>query len=1067
MELFVRSHPEVADRLRDALASFEWMEAKAQPGHASMDEVLPRSFGNYQLLRVIGRGGMGCVYEAFHRPLKRHVAVKALPPHLTNVREFRLRFLREARVIASLHHTHIAPVFEVGQIGNTLYLAMPFIDGPNLRELTFPLPDDQPMLTKAMRSRLPKPPSPPYFRWVADIGVQAADALAHAHAHGIIHRDVKPSNLLIDEHGQIWIVDFGLAKAPTHPTVTQPGELIGTLRYASPEQVRGESFDHRSDIYSLGVTLYELLTRRPAFPPGPGTQVVTAEPIRPRRVNPRIPRDLETIVMRSMAKRPQDRYASADALADDLRRVLRDERNPAVTGVAAAALMLLAGFAAFHWLREAEHRAARSIEQSISRERYRGYLMASAANMIESGQPGRTRLALDLIREAAKPEFRDELWELAIRAIDQVDITAAIALADPDRSIQTLAVSPDAAMIVGVEPSGRLYFWDTASGEVWSSSGFKEPLMSIAWSPDGLYVVASSRKHVWLGRVERAAHVLDDVRVISYEPAVVAFQPTGRQIAVWGDSLGLWDVGEGQFVWERPSPHGAVERSVTGPYRIVTWSPNGELLAAVPSDEATVEFWSMPGGERLTPIGVVVEEMDPRSSALTLGCLTFTPDSSQIACGCADGGIRFYECKFGAWKQTLRGHEAPVRWLQFFSPSQGTSRAGTIAAAGWLISADDQDVRLWDISRDQHLTVLARNLDGLQSAAIDPRGTVLAVADGASTARAWHMPDLSRHQVVGREPRRITAIAASPHDRRLAWADERGHVVIGDSDLRSARTEFDCGLTNVQLAFGPGGKILALAGEGDPPIRLYFTETGEIRTLASGKSTVRALAFVSSRQRLAAVHADGQLIVWNLDESAPFATVNSGPLLSLVASRDGKWLAGGGPNGDLHLWNTATMNTNYVADAHPSEVLAVAFTPDGRSLASTSRDGLICRWRLPSLTREFCFEGPGGPVRSLAYCLDGSTLATCGGDGRIFLWIGNRAIRIGALAGRATGRFDSLTTSGDGRTLVAVGGPKQANMSAPGGLEMWDLEAMRRAILDAGLPDWSNPAKAEMYEKPQ
>src|SRR5262245_36738561 len=169
-----------------------------------MDEVLPRSFGNYELLRVIGRGGMGCVYEAFHRPLKRHVAIKVLPPHLTNVREFRLRFLREARVIASLHHTHIAPVFEVGQIESTLYLAMPFIAGPNLRELTLPLPGEQPAVTKELRARLPSPHSPSYFRWVADIGVQAADALAHAHAHGVIHRDVKPSNLLMDEHGQIW-----------------------------------------------------------------------------------------------------------------------------------------------------------------------------------------------------------------------------------------------------------------------------------------------------------------------------------------------------------------------------------------------------------------------------------------------------------------------------------------------------------------------------------------------------------------------------------------------------------------------------------------------------------------------------------------------------------------------------------------------------------------------------------------------------------------------------------------------------------------------------------------------
>jgi WD40 repeat protein len=1071
-EAFIQEHADVASRLREALAGFQWMEAKARPGHASMEEVLPRSFGNYELLRVVGRGGMGCVYEAFHRPLKRHVAVKALPPHLTNVREFRLRFLREARVIASLHHTHIAPVFEVGQIGNTLYLAMPFIDGPNLRELVLPLPDDHPVITKALRSRLPAPFTAAYFRWVADIGVQAGDALAHAHVHGVIHRDVKPSNLLIDEHGQIWIVDFGLAKAPTHPTVTQPGELIGTLRYASPEQVRGEAFDKRSDIYSLGVTLYELLTRRPAFPPGPGNQVLNLEPLRPRRVHGRVPRDLETIVMRAMAKQPRDRYRSADELADDLRRFLRGEpirarpigwvgrlvrwsrRNPAVTGVAAGAAVLLAGFAAFHWWRENEHRAVHTIEAGISAERQFSYLLLTASNTINTGHPGRKRLALEIIREAAQIRFRDDLWDLAIRAIDQVDMDAPIDLTQPDRPIQRIMVSPDGNGILAVEPSGPMAFWNNSGGEPWTSNGFGEPLLSLAWSPDGVYLAGGSDRHVWLGRVDRVHRAIEDIRVLAYESAAVAFHPNGRQLALRGNTLRVWDIAQGQFVGERPSNDQAAARVGPPAYRLATWSPDGSLLAAVPEAESTVEFWNMPGGERLPSIGIVVEEANPRFSGPALSSLVFTPDGSKIACGCSDGTIRFYERTFGAWQQTLRGHETPVRWLEFFTSSLPSEKPGMAAPMVWLVSADDQDVRLWDVQRDQNLATLARDIDGVQSASVDARGTMLALSDRTGKAHAWHMPNRTRHQVLAPERQRISTLVTSPQERRMAWADEQGHVVVRDADLRNAAIGFDTDLTDVELAFGPGGRVLAIAGYGDPPIRLYSTDTGESRPLASGKPPVNAIAFLNAGQRLAALHAGGRLIVWNTETGEPFATVESGFLRCLTASRDGKWLAAGDANGDLHLWNAATMSRSFVTEAHPTEITTLAFAPDGQSITSASRDGLICRWRLPELTRDLHFEGPGGAVVGLAYCLDGSTLAMCGGDGRVLLWASGRSGRIGSLSGLSTARFDRLATTADGRTLIAAGRPKQPSSSAQGGVELWDIEAIHRAVIEAQLPDW-------------
>ena len=1074
LDSFVDEHPEVGDRLREALAGFQWMEAKARPSHATLDEVLPRSFGNYELLRVIGRGGMGCVYEAFHHPLKRHVAVKVLPPHLTVVRAFRLRFLREAHVVASLHHTNIAPIFEVGQIGNTLYLAMPFIDGPNLRELTEPSVEDQVLIPPALRARLPASFTPESFRWVAAVGAQAADALAHAHGRGIVHRDIKPSNLLMDEHGAIWVVDFGLAKAPTHPTVTKPGELIGTLRYASPEQVQGDSFDTRTDIYSLGVTLYELLTRQPAFHPGPGHSVVGPEPVRPRRVNSSIPRDLETIVLRAMARRPEDRYATAAALADDLRRFLRDEpimarpiglvgrlvrwsrRNPAVTGVAAAAIVLLLAFAVFHYLRVEEQREKATRVEAISAERHAAWLQVSAEHMIDSGKPQRTRHALEMLREAAKIGFRDELWELALRAFDQVDVTPGAVLDEPPERIATLALNTKGNELACVDSEGKLRIWDTFSGAGRSCTGFGEPLLELSWSPDEEHLLGTAAKHVWVGKLSRDRRSIEDARAILYGQALAAFSPAGRYVALWGTNLSVWDVREGQPLWERPSTRASPSSSGL-PYVSVAWSRDGKVLAAVPRGEAVIEFWGMPQGDRLLPIGVVIDE-DVLEQELDrpIRAIGFSPDGSLIACGCADGAIRVFQWETGQLKHTLRGHDSPLRWQAFVASPRAGSEDGSTEER-WILSADAHDVRLWDLARNQQVAVLVRD-EELRFASVDHQGRQLSVMNGAGLPQLWRLPDLRDHQVVGPEPRRITALASAASSRTLAWADDRGMVSVTGQEPRHPRADFATGLSGTKIAFGPEGTRLAIAGEGDPPILIWTSPSGPPKPLALGHSPVQAIAFLNAGTHLAAAHADGRLVLWNIDTGQPYATVEIPEITSLASSPDGRWLSAGTESGQLHLWNAATMSHRMTAKAHESGITAIAFSPENASLVSGSKDGRVCHWRVPTLKRNFGFEGPGGQIRQLVFCLEGSTLALCGQDGRITLWASDRSTRVGSLVGRFTGRFDALAIGPNGNELYAAGGPKQSAAIGPGSVEVWNLSALRDKLVQSGMPDWQSKA---------
>jgi serine/threonine protein kinase len=387
---YARRYPDHADTLRRVLSALEVLgelgRSLATPsgGAFTQDERLGGGsgvLGDYQILREVGRGGMGVVYEAMQISLGRRVALKVLPFAAAMDPRHLQRFQVEAQAAAHLHHGSIVPVFSVGSDRGVHFYAMQFIEGRSLAEFisdlraaaeggriepdggrvkspdpasrptattcepgagdvlaTFALEDPRYPGTQGGASRRPESATTTspigkkaFFASVARLGVQAAEALEHAHGLGVLHRDVKPANLLVDAHGHLWVTDFGLARFQGSHELTLTGDLVGTLRYMSPEQALGKQgvMDHRTDVYSLGTTLYELLTLRPAFDGRDRQellrQIGLEEPTAPRRFNPSLPRDLETIVLKAMAKEPDDRYSTAEELANDLRRFLEDK----------------------------------------------------------------------------------------------------------------------------------------------------------------------------------------------------------------------------------------------------------------------------------------------------------------------------------------------------------------------------------------------------------------------------------------------------------------------------------------------------------------------------------------------------------------------------------------------------------------------------------------------------------------------------------------------------------------------------------------------------------------------
>jgi tetratricopeptide (TPR) repeat protein/predicted Ser/Thr protein kinase len=316
LEGFAERYPEIEQSIRRVFPTLRALNQGSAEQAGDSGEVTPSQLGDYRIVAELGRGGMGVVYEAEQLSLNRTVALKTLPWAATLADTHLARFKNEARAAATLSHPHIVPVYSVGVDHGVHYYVMQLIRGRSLADWI-----EQP-------HHHAEAEKPSYYRDIARLALQAASALDHAHAHGIVHRDIKPANLLVDHLGQLWITDFGLALVEGAIGISRTGELLGTVRYMSPEQTRahGWMIDHRTDIYSLGVTLYELIARRPVFL---GTerlelirQIADQDPVPPRKLEPRIPVELETIVLKSIEKNPADRYASAAELGEDLQNFL-------------------------------------------------------------------------------------------------------------------------------------------------------------------------------------------------------------------------------------------------------------------------------------------------------------------------------------------------------------------------------------------------------------------------------------------------------------------------------------------------------------------------------------------------------------------------------------------------------------------------------------------------------------------------------------------------------------------------------------------------------------------------
>lgn len=831
---YTERYPALASEIRELFPALVMLEeagpvgrSAERPPSRSALEVIPERIGDYRILREIGRGGMGVVYEAAHETLGRHVALKVLPTHSAADPKSLGRFRREARSAARLHHTNIVPVFDVGERDGVHYLAMQFIPGQGLDEVLLELrrlrgrsgapsldvaltseasriaasltgqlasepmagtngePDEVlPGAAKADAAQaiavggMPEPslPAQPgrdksssvlneqsefsaksdfrYFRSVARIGLQVAEALAYAHGQRVLHRDIKPSNLLLDHRGTAWVTDFGLAKEEGDD-VTAAGDIVGTLRYMAPERFRGKS-GPGSDIYSLGLTLYELLALRPAFEEPDRARLLRRvahdEPPPPSEIDDRVPRDLETIVLKAMAKDAAHRYTTAEELAEDLRRFLSDRpirarrvtqveqlwrwcrRNPLAASLATSIAVLLAVIG-----------AGALLANLLRVDRDRAMSSERRARQAESDAKGLLTRALAAEREvqvrahlaSATAHRRSNLAERRFRGLEEV--RRALALDPPEELRRGLRNEAIAAMILP----------DLRGGEKTES---RQPgTARICYSPtlDLRARVDTDGRVILMGdQGERTIAQIPDLT-----PAMkVAFSPTGDSLILSSDPYG--GVLQGWLVMAGPGGDAS---------RI------GHPILPAPMTNAT-EFDFRPDGTRLAvgrldgSVHLVDVATGQTTSTISLGgtpiFLTFHPDGRRLAV-CENGHpnrVQIWDVDENRRVQELTLANGEVTALAWHP--EGDRLA--VATLGAINRSE-----IWDVAGNRQVAVMEGHAQTITALTFDVTGHLLCSWSWDGSMRVWDAG--TARQVVP-----WTRVSVLPNGRRWVGYDDHG-----------------------------------------------------------------------------------------------------------------------------------------------------------------------------------------------------------------------------------------------------------------------------------------------------